>query len=83
MGERREGLRVETPASANRQATLPKPKSDSGRPNFLAGHEGWKDGYSTPREEEGEWKGLEETELRPEEAEGQGACGDESGPGPP
>lgn len=32
---------------------------------------------------EGEWEGLEEIELWPEEDEGQGVCGDEGGPGPP
>ena len=36
-----------------------------------------------PREEEGEWEGLEEIELCVGEDEGQGVCGDEGGPGPP
>ena len=36
-----------------------------------------------PRGDDGEWEGLEEMELWPEEGEGQGACGDGGGPGPP
>ena len=35
---------------------------------------------ATPGED---WEGLDERELWPEEAEGQGACGDEGEPGPP
>lgn len=35
------------------------------------------------REEDGEWEGLEEIELLPEEEEGQGVCGEEDGPEPP
>ena len=34
-----------------------------------------------PREEEGEWEGLEEIELWPEEKEGQGVCGEEGDQG--
>ena len=36
-----------------------------------------------PRKEEGEWEGLEETELWPEAEKGQGRWSEEGGPGPP
>ena len=50
MEERPEGQRVETPASADRQAALPRRKSDPGRlmHTVPAGHEGRKDGHANP-----------------------------------
>ena len=50
MEERREGQRVETPASADRQAALPRRKIDPGRlmHTVPAGHEGRKDGHANP-----------------------------------
>ena len=67
---------MEAPVSADLRAAFQRGKSDSGRFAVSAGLEGREDGDSTPREEEGEWEGLEEIEFWPEEGEGQGICGE-------
>ena len=83
MGERREGLRVETPASADRQTALPKRASDPGCLNLPAEDEGREGGNSGAPVEEEEWEGLEEITLRPEEEVGQNEEGEEGGLSPP
>ena len=63
-------MRVETSASADRQAALPKRESDPGRLTVPADTEVGRM-VTLPLREQGEWGELEEIELWPEEDEGQ------------
>ena len=70
MEERRDGLRVEAPASADHQTDRTIPAAL----NFLRDTKAGRMITLAPSEGEGEWEGLEAIELRPEE-EGQGRPG--------
>ena len=64
LEERREGLRVETPASADRQIVLPGRTSDPSGPDLPAGDKCREYGDFAPLE--GVWRELREMMLRPE-----------------
>ena len=74
---------MEAPASADRQAALQRRESDPAALKFLRDTKVGRMATLPRRGEEGVWDGLEVIELWPAEDEGQGICGDESGPGPP
>ena len=83
MEERRGGLRVEASASATVRLLSKNKRATPAVLQFLRDTKVGRTVALPPKEEEGEWEGLEEIELCAEEDEGQGVCGGEGGPGPP
>ena len=59
----REGMRVEAPTSADRQAALSGQPNDPGSPGLPAGYKGRGVVTLAPREVEGDREGLEELML--------------------